>query len=136
GRDGWQQAWRGPLRHALDVLRDEGIALFERLGGELFQDPWAARDAYIELLLNRHLPREAWLAQHHRRPLTAQEQVQALTLLEMQRQAMLMYTSCGWFFNDLSGIETVQILKYAARMMDHMAELGQTPPLDRFLAIL
>jgi hypothetical protein len=33
----------------------------------------------------------------------------------MQRNAMLMYTSCGWFFDDICGIEAVQIMQHAAR---------------------
>ena len=63
------------------------------------------------------------------------EIVTVLELMEMQRQAMLMYTSCGWFFNDLAGLETVQILRYAARAMDLYRELGEEPPRHRRLLI-
>ena len=71
-----------------------------------------------------------------RRALTPEEQVRALSLLDMQRQCLLMYTSCGWFFNDLSGIETVQILKYAARAMDNAADLGLRSARTGFLYLL
>ena len=118
GRPGWNQAWRAPLRKALDNLRDAIIPLTEQEGGKLFKDVWLARDAYIEVVLDRapetvdHFLREH---QHHR--LNDSERTRALELMEMQRHAQLMYTSCGWFFDDISGIETVQIIAYAARVL-------------------
>ena len=135
GEPGWNQAWRAPLRRALDVLRDHGIAVFERRGRDVFDDPWAARDAYISVLLGAVSP-EAFVTRWGR---PGADVVEALTLLEAQRQALLMYTSCGWFFNDLAGIETVQVLRYAARLLDLLAELdeddeGRLTP--RFLDVL
>ncbi|HEY7511185.1 MAG TPA: DUF3536 domain-containing protein, partial [Vicinamibacteria bacterium] len=116
GREGWNQAWRGPLRAAFDWLRDALGAPFEARLGELLHDPWRARDDYVELLLDRSAEnRERFLAVHGRRELEGEAAVCAVKLLEMQRHLMLMYTSCGWFFDDLSGIETVQVMQYAAR---------------------
>ncbi len=135
-REGWNQCWRGPLRRALDHLRDEAVRHFEATAGDLFADPWAARDDYIELIVDRTRPREEFLYRHAGRLLGAAEKVRALTFLEMQRNAMLMYTSCGWFFADISGIETVQDLKYAGRVLDIMEELGLDSPRERFLEIL
>ncbi len=132
-QQGWNQAWRGPLREALNILRDAAAAHFEGEGRELFADPWAARNAYIELVLDRSRSREAWLERHQSRPLSTRERERALSLLEMQRNAMLMYTSCGWFFADISGIETVQIMKYAERVFDHMDALGIQAPREAFM---
>ena len=112
---GWNQQWRTPLRAALDWLRDECIAIFENLGSSLLHDPWAARDDYINVVLDRSEDNvDRFLAKH---VVDESGNVTALELLEMQRNAMLMYTSCGWFFNDLSGIETVQVLHYAGRVI-------------------
>jgi len=128
GQQGWKQHWRAPLRHALDVLRDQLADFFEREGSLLFADPWAARDSFIEVMLDNNAERvEAWLAEREARPgalATEQAKVQALRLLEMQRQAMLMYTSCGWFFSEVSGLESVQVLKYAARALQLAREAG------------
>ena len=135
-RGGWNQGWRGPLRNALDILRDEAMRLFEQSRDSLFRDPWAARDAYIELMLDPAASREDWLQLQASRRLKAREQEQALTLLEIQRYAQLMYTSCGWFFADISGIEAVQILKYAGRVLDLMEEVGGSAPRARFLEVL
>lgn len=122
--DNWSLDWRGPLRDALDWLRDSLAPLYEALAGTLFPDPWRARDEYIAIILNRS-PRnvEQVLTGLAGRSLSAAETVQALKLLELQRQAMLMYTSCGWFFEDIGRIETVQILEYAARAMQVGADL-------------
>jgi alpha-amylase/alpha-mannosidase (GH57 family)/regulator of extracellular matrix RemA (YlzA/DUF370 family) len=136
GREGWNQAWRGPLRQALDFARDAAQAAFEQKRGILFQDPWAARDEYVGLILDPARDKKEFLDRHAGRVLTPAERVRALLFLEVQRQAQLMYTSCGWFFADVSGIETVQILKYAGRMFDLMGHLGLDVPKDRFLAIL
>jgi alpha-amylase/alpha-mannosidase (GH57 family) len=116
GHPGWNQAWREPLRAALDWLRDELTSPFEQRAAACLKDPWVARDDYIDVVLDRSRESQArFLARHAVRELSAEERVQALRLLEMQRHAMLMYTSCGWFFDELSGIETTQVILYAAR---------------------
>lgn len=115
----WNQGWRAPLRAAFDHLRDQLAPLFESHGGEIFSEPWAIRDAYIEVILDRSTPHvKDFLKKAAGRELTPSEERRALLLLEMQHHAMQMYTSCGWFFDEVSGIETVQILTYAARAID------------------
>ena len=118
GRAGWNQTWRGPLRASLDYLRDRAAALYERHGAELLVDVWRARDDYIDVILNRS-PDSLWIffEKHSRRQLQPKETVTVLQLLEMQRHAMLMFTSCGWFFDEISGIESTQILQYAGRVV-------------------
>jgi len=112
----WNQQWRGPLRAALDWLRDRLVPIFESGLRPYLRDPWAGRDDYIRVILDRsEESRAAFFADHAVRELNADEQVTALKLLEMQRHAMLMYTSCGWFFDELSGLETVQVIHYAGR---------------------
>jgi alpha-amylase/alpha-mannosidase (GH57 family) len=136
-QEGWNQAWRAPLREALDILRDALVEGFEREAGKLLKDPWAARDTFIDIVLDPSAEsKDRFFAVQASRPLDADERVRALTLLDMQRQCMLMYTSCGWFFNDLAGIETVQILKYACRAMDYAADLGIPAPRTAFLSRL
>jgi alpha-amylase/alpha-mannosidase (GH57 family) len=118
----WNQEWRGPLREALDWLRDEIAPRFTARAKEIFRDPWAARDRYIDVVLNRSDINAADFMQRERlRPLRKTDDVVAYKLLELQRHAMLMYTSCGWFFDELSGIETVQVMQYAARAL-HLSE--------------
>ncbi|MGQ0814907.1 MAG: DUF3536 domain-containing protein [Gemmatimonadota bacterium] len=118
GRSDSSQTWRKPLRVALDWLRDQIREPFAARLGTLMYDPWVARDEYIRVILDRSPGVvDTFLAKHARNPLNAEEQVLALRLLEMQRHAMLMYTSCGWFFHDLAGIETVQVLRYAGRAL-------------------
>jgi alpha-amylase/alpha-mannosidase (GH57 family) len=116
GHAGWRQHWREPLRHALDWLRDELAPRFENKARELLRDPWAARDDYIQVIFNRAPEvRKAFYDKHATHELTEEHCVTVLELMELQRHAMLMYTSCGWFFDELSGIETVQVIQYAAR---------------------
>jgi len=136
GESGWNQMWRAPLRAALDFLRDHMVVQFEAVGNDLFVDPWAARNAYIELIMHPEAARDEFLGRHVKRPLSAGDTARALALLELQRNALLMYTSCGWFFSDLSGIETLQILKYAARVMELATELELPSPLAAFLDLL
>jgi alpha-amylase/alpha-mannosidase (GH57 family) len=119
------QRWRGPLRDALDWLRDQIDLFFEARAGEILKDPWAARDDYIEVILDRSPQRlAAFLDRHQGRGANGNRVVDVRRLLEMQRNRLLMYTSCGWFFDDLSGIEPVQILKYAAIAMQYLRDLG------------
>ena len=119
GAEGKQQGWRRPLRGALDWLRDNLDDVFEEHGRLLFHEPWAARDAYIAVILDRsEAALTRYLAAHLRTPDSADLREKALSLLEMQRHCQLMYTSCGWFFSEISGIETVQNLQYAARAVE------------------
>jgi len=136
GEPEWNQRWRTPLREALDFLRNQNVVHFEATRGNLFIDPWQARNASITLVLDETHSREKFLFEHAGRWLSKDEEWRALTYLELQRMLLLMYTSCGWFFNDVSGIETIQILKYAARAIDLMDQLGLPPVRDRFLDIL
>ena len=126
GRPGWNQKWRRPLREAFDWLRDQAYATLESVGTVLLKDPWAARDAYVHVLLGGEAAREDFLATHAKAALTADERVRVLSLMEMSRHAMLMYTSCGWFFDELSGIETVQCMQYAARVAELIATVRGT----------
>jgi hypothetical protein len=109
--------------------------VFERRGPAVLHDPWSARDAYVELVLGATTV-EDFTAAHVTEPYDENVVVTALTLLESQRHALLMYTSCGWFFNDLAGIETVQIMRYAACCCDLLAELGEPAPVEDVLATL
>jgi len=124
GRAGWNQKWRAPLRAALDFVRDGLIETFESKGREYFKDPWAARNDYIELILDRSLDAQHKFFLRHATETAWRNRAGALMLLEMQRHALLMYTSCGWFFDEISGIETVQILQYAARALELNRQLG------------
>ncbi|HEV2880037.1 MAG TPA: DUF3536 domain-containing protein [Pyrinomonadaceae bacterium] len=131
--EGWNQKWRAPLRAALNYVRDEAARAYAEQGGELFRDPWRTRDDYVELVLDARRDRTEFLARQAGRRLNETDERRALTLLELQRSSLLMFTSCGWFFNDISGIETVQVLSYAARAMDFMDELGLASPRGEFL---
>ena len=120
----WNQHWRKPLRETLDWLRDYLLQPFEQKGREWFQDPWAARNDYIRIILDRDEKSiETFFQLHALRVLSSEERIAALKLLELQRHALLMFTSCGWFFDDISGIETVQLLQYAGRAMQLASEL-------------
>jgi alpha-amylase/alpha-mannosidase (GH57 family) len=118
GKAGWNQRWRGPLRDALDLLRDQTAPLAEAVAAPLLKDLWAARDAYIHVVLDRSSDNvDRFLTTHATRTLTADQRVTIFELLELERHTQLMYTSCGWFFDDISGIETVQIIAYAGRVI-------------------
>lgn len=126
GRPQWNQQWRLPLREALDWLRDAVAPCYQDRAGKLLKDPWAARDDYIDVILDRSAEsRSRFLGRHARRGLDEAEQIRVWKLLELQRHAMLMYTSCGWFFDELSGIETVRVIQYAGRVVQLASELWE-----------
>ncbi len=119
GAPGWHLKWRRPLRNALNWLRDRLIEVYEEHGREFFNDPWEARDNYIEVIRDRSNANvHSFLSSHQNHELNASEEVDALRLLEMQRHALLMFTSCGWFFEEISRPEGTQILRYAARALE------------------
>jgi hypothetical protein len=115
---GWNQKWRAPLREAMDWLGSKATAVYEKEMAAYSKDPWALRDEYIRVILDRSPATvEAFLAGHVGRPLTPPEKTAFLKLLEIERHAMLIFTSDGWFFDDISNVETVQVIQYASRAM-------------------
>lgn len=124
GHPGWHQAWRTPLRETLDWLRDSLAPAYEERARQYLKDPGGARDDYVQVVLDRSPENTgAFLQRHAVRALTEDEKIGVLKLLELQRHAMLAYTSCGWFFDDLSGIETVQVIQYAGRAIQLAQEI-------------
>jgi len=122
---GWTQAWRTPLREAMNWLGDTLASLYEREMTSYVRDPWQARDDYISVILDRSAQSvESFLSHQCTRDLSQGERTKLLKLLEMQRHAMLMFTSCAWFFDDISGIETVQVMQYASRAMQLAREVS------------
>jgi len=133
----WNQKWRTPLREGLNELRDSLGEIFERETSPLLKDPWKARDEYIEIIDGRERELvEGFLSRHARKKLSEEEKVRVLSLLESQRNSLLMFTSCGWFFDDISGIETVQIMLYAARAIELAGENHSTELEEKFLKTL
>lgn len=134
---GWQQQWREPLRRALDWLRDGLTPVYEMEMGPFLGDVWQIRDHYIDVVLDHSKDNvERFFSQHILRPFSDEEKTKILKLLEMQFNAMLMYTSCGWFFDEISGIETVQIIKYAARAIQLATEIHPVDLETDFVKIL
>ncbi|HCW07241.1 MAG TPA: glycoside hydrolase [Cytophagales bacterium] len=131
GKPGWNQQWRRPLRDALDWLRDQANEIVEREGKKIFRDTLAAKNDYINVVLNRN---DDTIKKFIKSNIidTAQSS-DVLRLMEMQRHAMLMYTSCGWFFDEVSGIETTQILQYACRVIQLASQTGNVNLEPEFL---
>lgn len=134
GHGNWNQEWRAPLRSSLDWLRDTLAGLYGKQAAPLLKKPWSARDAYIRVILDRSDDSLAsFFKEYATHELSDAERVRALKLLEMQRHTLLMYTSCGWFFDELSGLETVQVIHYAGRAVHLAEECGDGPIEAEFL---
>ncbi len=131
GKPNWHQRWRKPLRESLDWLRDQLAVIYESEAQKILRDPWKAREDYINVILNRNDDTiQKFLKKHCTRDV---EPNQVFRLMEVQRNAMLMYTSCGWFFDEISGIETVQILQYACRAMQLVSQTSNIHLEEEFL---
>jgi alpha-amylase/alpha-mannosidase (GH57 family) len=115
GKAGFHQLWRKPLRDALDWLSESVAVIFEREAKTVVKDPYKARNEYINIVLKRNDDTVKKFLKNH--ALSDAHPNQILRLMEMQRHAMLMYTSCGWFFDEISGIETIQVMQYACRVI-------------------
>ncbi|WP_347156751.1 DUF3536 domain-containing protein [Pontibacter chitinilyticus] len=137
GNPNWNQEWRGPLRNAFDWLRDQLVPLYEQEMQRLTADPWITRDDYIQVIADRSEKNvERFIASHTSRELTTEEKIRFLELLEMQYHTLLMYTSCGWFFDEVTGIETMQDIFYAARALQLAQTISQKDLEAHFLVLL
>ena len=126
GRPGWHQLWRAPLRNALNWLRDELIPIYEKETSLFVNDVWATRNDYISVILDRSEKNiDAFIERNAVKKLNNEERVHLLRLMEMQRNAILMFTSCGWFFDEISGLETNQIMQYACRALDYAVQVAE-----------
>ncbi|MGD0794839.1 MAG: DUF3536 domain-containing protein [Dehalococcoidales bacterium] len=133
----WNQKWRTPLRNAFDMLRDNLAPRYEEKARQLLKDPWSARDGYIDVILDRSPASvERFFERYASHALNGDEKVTALKLLELQRHTMLMYTSCGWFFDEISRPEPVQVIQYAGRVVQLAQELFGDNIEESFLGIL
>lgn len=135
GHPDWNQNWRTPLRDALDWLQAKTESIFIDFSKDLIRNPWDTRNSYIDICVNWH-NRETFLADHSLSRLELSDKDVVLKLLELQRNSMLMYTSCGWFFNDISGIETEQILLYAGKAIQLAEEISGENLEPRFMELL
>ncbi|MCJ8164559.1 DUF3536 domain-containing protein [Pontibacter sp. E15-1] len=137
GNGTWDQKWREPLREAFDWLRDQLSPLYEREMKKLGAEPWVARNNYIQVMMDRSTANvESFILRHTQRPLEMDEKIRFLKLLEMQYHTLLMYTSCGWFFDEVTGIETVQDIYYAARAIQLAEEWKGENFEQKFLQLL
>ena len=137
GIEGWNQEWRAPLRNALDWLRDTLIPFYEKEAGNYNGNVWKFRNDYIKVILDRSPENvKKFLSSFGIQNISNEEKTRILKLLEMQRHALLMYTSCGWFFDEISGIETVQVILYAARTIQLLDELNEIKLEKKFLDLL
>ncbi len=120
----WQQNWREPLRTAMDWLRDKIIEITEPIANRYLKDFWQARNDYIEIILNPN-PQNVtqFLNLHCAQELSVQESEQLMKLFDLQYNALMMYTSCGWYFDDISNLETIQVLRYAGRAIQLTREI-------------
>ena len=129
----WHQEWRGPLRFALNWLRDQLIPIYEDLVSQYVADPWLVRNEYVNILLDRSDENVAAFTKKYAKPgLTQREKVHLFRLLEMQRNTILMYSSCGWFFDEISGLETAQILQYACRAVHYAKQVADVDLEEEF----
>ncbi|MBL0058039.1 MAG: DUF3536 domain-containing protein [Elusimicrobia bacterium] len=118
GHGHWTQEWRTPLRESLNRLSETLDDVFEKRGGEYLREPWLARNHYIDVVLDRSPESlKRFFDTHSVRPLSESAQTDSLRLLEMQRQRLLMFTSCAWFFDEVSGLESTTVLTSAARAL-------------------
>jgi len=131
GKPNWNQRWRKPLRDVLDWLRDELIKIYEHETSDFLKDPWKAREDYINVILKRNDDTiRKFLKEHCSKQVDPNR---VLRIMEVQRNAMLMYTSCGWFFDEISGIETTQIMQYACRAMQLVSQINNANLEEEFL---
>jgi alpha-amylase/alpha-mannosidase (GH57 family) len=134
---GFHQKWRGPLRAAFDFVRDQSAPLFEKEMKKFVADPWKVRDEYIQVILDRSPDNvENFIQQQTERNLSVDEKQVFLKLLEMQFHTMLMYTSCGWFFDEITGIESMQDILYASRAVQLAKEVTGVDLEPEFIKLL
>lgn len=133
----FHQLWREPLRNALNWLRDEVADFYSSELQKMGVEPWGLRNAYIFYLTDRSDEKlQDIIANYTPKDLKEEQKLRVIRLLEMQRNSLLMFTSCGWFFDEVSRIETKQILQYADRVIQIAEGESNKKLYDTFLSML
>lgn len=133
---GFHQKWRSGLRTALNRLRDELSIIYEKELDDHNVDVWEMRNAYIKIILDRQDDLITAFLKTFTGEKGLAERDKIIRLLEMQRFSLLMFTSCGWFFDEVSRIETKQILQYADKAIALAENFGYVHLRPEFLALL
>ncbi|OIO38674.1 MAG: hypothetical protein AUJ71_02465 [Candidatus Omnitrophica bacterium CG1_02_49_16] len=134
---GWNQRWRSFLRDAFDFLKEIVDEVYEHETGHFLKDPWQVRNDYIDVMLDpSEKSRKFFLSKHQKKPVHGAEEQKCWDLLEAEKFSLFMYTSCGWFFDDISGIEPVQVMKFASRAMELVQPYYDRDIEAQFLKIL
>ena len=137
----WNQKWRTPLRDAMNFLKKFADDVFVREMEKISAvSPWDARNLYIDALVKPEEKerKEKFLDKILKDPKDKKARTTAIRLLEVEKFCMFSFTSCGWFFNDIEGLEPVQNMRYAERALELLRPfLPINHPLrDQFLSIL
>lgn len=133
----WRQRWRAPLRKAFDNLRADLDEVFRKEGAKLLKDPRAARNDYVSVVLDRSDEAvDEFISAHRKGKPGDDDRAKILRLMESQRNAMYMYTSCGWFFAEISGLEAVQNMRYAAQAIEMLEDITDAPLMHNLLVDL
>jgi len=140
GGKGWTQRWRTPLREALNILKEDLDYIYAKEASRYFDSPWEARNNYIDILCNNSNDAKKRFIESNCKPsphgYSEKDKRIIWSLMDMQLNSMLMFTSCGWFFSDISGIETIQIIAYAARAIEEATPYTSFRLEKNFLEIL
>jgi alpha-amylase/alpha-mannosidase (GH57 family) len=134
----WNQEWRTPLRNALVYLRDKLRAIYIREMSLLSSnDPKEIRNSYIDVLTEK-VNKNDFIKKcvDKTDPLNKKIIHRFFSLLEGQKYSMFMFTSCGWFFSEISGLETMQNMRYAIKASELHQMTNNQDILSPFLSEL
>jgi alpha-amylase/alpha-mannosidase (GH57 family) len=134
-RPGYSQEWRAPLRSSMDWLRGRLADIYDREGGKVFIDPRTSANEFASIADNAAALRK-YILGHSRPRLSVEKKEKGIRLLRMLECSALMFASCGWFWEDISRIESVQVLRYAARGMELATELTGVDLEPEFMRML
>lgn len=137
-KPGWRQKWRRPLREGYDFLRNSMQDQFVKSMEARNIDPWKLRNDYIDIIFDRSEAKTTEFINKWSPETQSPEQINSfIKELEVQHQLQLMYTSCAWFFDEISGIETTQTLQYACRALELYTDLYPENSLENeFLSLI
>jgi hypothetical protein len=128
GQEGWNQEWRTPLRSAFNSLSANLRYIYHKeIKNFSTIHPDEIRNSYIDVLTGKSTRKEFYTKFADKKKQISQPEFSIFfNLLESQKYSMFMYTSCGWFFAELSGIEPVQNICYAIKAIEECSNVASS----------